>query len=350
MEQLAFVHILRSESSLSFPSYYKMSTDYKAPAIAALQTMYLGEKSAGEHFKAKAYKTAMDALRAMEGPLTTVADFKAPKGVGPKIIKKLEEVIATGGLAAAERMKARTDIGSFETLTAVHGIGPVKARGLIASGIKTIAGLRAAYAADPDLLTSAQALGLKYYEDGIQRIPRPEMVKHEALLLSVIPAGMTGTIVGSYRRGAPNSGDIDMLVTYNEAMTEKAASAFFKGMIAELTTRGYILDKLAGGGKKWMGYVRLGPDGVARRLDLLLTPPEEYAYAILYFTGSDKFNIAFRRHCLDIGYTLNEHTMKPTGSKPAPPPMKSEEAIFCFVGLKFVPPTERVDAKQIARL
>ena len=325
-------------------------TDFKAPAIAALQTMYLGEKSAGEHFKAKAYKTAIDALRTMDGPLTTIADFKAPKGVGPKILKKLEEVIATGGLAAAERMKAKVpDIDSFEVLTGVHGIGPVKARALIASGIKTVAELRAAAASDKELLTGAQILGLKYYEDGIQRIPRAEMAAHETQLLSVIPAGMTGTIVGSYRRGAPNSGDVDMLVTYNEAMTEKAASAFFKGMVAELTRRGYIIDKLAGGGKKWMGYIRLSADSVARRLDLLLTPPAEYAYGLLYFTGSDKFNVAFRRHCLDIGYTLNEHTMTPTGGKAAAPSMKGEEDIFRFVGLKFVPPVERVDGKQIVR-
>ena len=336
-------------------------TDYKLPAIAALQTMYLGEKETaaaaptterGAYLgKVKAYKAAIDALRTMEGPLTTITDFKAPKGVGAKIIEKLEEIISTGGLAAAERMKIKVpDIDSFEVLTSVHGIGPVKARALIAAGIKSIADLRKAAADDKDLLTDAQALGLKYYEAGIQRIPRAEMTQHESVLLSSIPAGLVGTIVGSYRRGASNSGDIDMLVTYNEALSEKAASAFFKGMVAALEKRGYITEKLAGGAKKWMGYVRLGADGTHRRLDLLLTPPEEYAYAILYFTGSDKFNVAFRRHCLDQGYTLNEHIMKPTGSKAVPPAMKSEMDIFRFVGLKFVPPTERVDSAQIVSL
>jgi len=323
-------------------------SDYKLSAIAALQTMYLGEKAAGDHFKAQAYKKAIDTLRTMDGPLTTITDFKAPKGVGPKIIKKLEEIISTGGLAAATRMKEKVpDIDSFEIITSIHGIGPVKARALIAAGIKSIADLRKAAIADKDLLTDAQTLGLKYYEAGIQRIPRTEMTQHENVLLSSIPSGMVGTIVGSYRRGAPNSGDIDMLVTYNEALSEKAASVFFKGMVADLEKRGYITDKLAGGAKKWMGYVRLGADGIPRRLDLLLTPPDEYAYAILYFTGSDKFNVAFRRHCLELGYTLNEHIMKPTGSKPVPPVMKTEEDIFRFVGLKFVPPTERVDNAQI---
>ena len=41
--------------------------------------------------------------------------------------------------------------------------------------------------------------------------------------------------------------------------------------------------------------------------------------------------------------------MTPTGGKAAAPSMKGEEDIFRFVGLKFVPPVERVDGKQIVR-
>ena len=118
-----------------------------------------------------------------------------------------------------------------------------------------------------------------------------------------------------------------MLVTYAEAITDSYAQTLFARMIHVLTRSGYVIDVLANGSKKWMGYVRLGADGVARRLDLLLTPPAEYPYALLYFTGSDKFNIAFRRRCLERGYTLNEHTMTPTGALAAasvPPPMRSE--------------------------
>ena len=80
-----------------------------------------------------------------------------------------------------------------------------------------------------------------------------------------------------------------------------------------------------------------------------MTPPDEFPYAILYFTGSDVFNVAFRKHCLTLGYSLNEHTMKPVGdaAKKAVPTMDKEEDIFAFVGLKYVPPTERVNGRQI---
>jgi DNA polymerase beta len=251
-------------------------------------------------------------------------------------------------------MKARADVGAFEALTAVHGIGPVKARELIASGITSIPELRAAARKDPTLLTDAATLGLKYYEDGVLRIPRAEMERHEAALLAALPAPLFGKIVGSYRREAESSGDVDMLVSYPETMADKDAQALFRSFVAELERTGYIEAKLAGGGKKWMGYVRLPSTGAggasahARRLDLLLTPPAEFAYALLYFTGSDKFNVAFRRYCLELGYSLNEHTLTPVGSgKPAPPPMKTERDIFRWAGLKFVRPSARTDASVL---
>lgn len=335
-------------------------TDYKDAVIAGLETMRSGELAvagSGAKFKALAYKKAIDALRRMPGPLTSLEDVRGLEGIGKKIEAKIADVLATGTMGAAERMRARTDVGAFETLIAVHGIGPVKARELIAAGVTTIAELRAAVRADPELLTDAAKLGLKYYEDGIQRIPRAEMERHEAALLAALPAPLFGKIVGSYRREAANSGDVDMLVSYPEDMSEKDASTAFRRFVAELERTGYIEAKLAGGGKKWMGYVRLGSGGagatasVARRLDLLLTPPDEFAYALLYFTGSDKFNIAFRRYCLELGYSLNEHTLSPVAAgKPLPPPMKTERDIFRWAGLKFVRPSLRIDGGSLKRL
>lgn len=325
-----------------------MATDFKQTVLQALDTMKMGEMTsgAGGKFKVIAYAKAIKAIKAMPGPLTSAADVKDLDGVGGRIYDKVVEIVATGALQAAERMKERVPLGGLKELLDVHGIGPVKAKELLEAGYKSVADLRAGLLVKPDLLNDTQKLGLKYYEAGIERIPRPEMVKHEAVLLSALPASFTGVVVGSYRRGAANSGDVDMLVTYPEAMTDKAASDFFRGFVAELTRRGYVLDKLVSGPKKWMGYVRIG-EGTPRRLDLLLTPPAQFGYAILYFTGSDKFNIAFRKWCLAHGYTLNEHEMKPTGDKPPPPPLKTENDIFNFMGLQFIPPTERVDSAQI---
>ena len=54
--------------------------------------------------------------------------------------------------------------------------------------------------------------------------------------------------------------------------------------------------------------------GHARRLDIRLTPHDQYYCSILYFTGSDLFNKNMRAHALQNGFTLNEYTLRPVGS------------------------------------
>ena len=49
------------------------------------------------------------------------------------------------------------------------------------------------------------------------------------------------------------------------------------------------------------------PGKTPRRIDFLYSPPDEYAFAVLYFTGSKDFNVAMRGRATKIGYTLNEH-------------------------------------------
>jgi DNA polymerase/3'-5' exonuclease PolX len=79
-----------------------------------------------------------------------------------------------------------------------------------------------------------------------------------------------------------------------------------------------------------------------------MTPDEEYAYALLYFTGSDRFNVAFRQYTLDRGYSLNEHTLtKVRDGVKEVPYMESEKDIFKFIGLRYIEPSKRIDSKQI---
>ena len=314
--------------------------------LQSLETMRLGEMSKGEVFKAVAYKKACDAIRRMEKPIHVVEDVKGVHGIGVKIYEKIQEIIETGGLRAAERMKEATNVDSFDLILKIHGVGPVKARELIAMGIKSIEDVRRAFKDDPTLLNETQQTGLRFYEAGIQRIPRTEMVEHEKRLFNALPAGLTGTIVGSYRRGAPDSGDVDMLVMSHE--DTKKTQKVFNTFVDELTKSGYVVAKLAGGAKKWMGYIQLRGDSTPRRLDLLLTPSHEFPFALLYFTGSDKFNVAFRQRCLSLGYTLNEHGIqKKDLTKADPPTIHSEKDIFDFVGLTYFPPAERLDSTQI---
>jgi DNA polymerase/3'-5' exonuclease PolX len=197
-------------------------------------------------------------------------------------------------------------------------------------------------------LNEKQLIGLQYYEDLLERIPREEMDQHRQFLHEYLPAELVfdSEIVGSYRRGLSSSGDIDMLLK----ATTPSITKIFTEFVDDLKEEGYIKHILALGPHKCMAICQL-EGKLARRLDLLIVPQEEYAYSMLYFTGSDRFNVAFRQHCLSKGYTLNEHTLTPLhASQPPTPRMETEHDIFRFVGLRYVAPSDRVDGNQIVPL
>ena len=326
--------------------------DSKAIIIRELDTLRRADIAKKEPFSAKAYAKVIEQLKAKEGPILSIDDVKEIPGIGKKIKLKIEEILATGSLKAATEARKETNLDSLDILQGVHGIGPVKAKQLVETkAIRSISELRKAIAEDPELLNDVQKMGLKYYEDAIERIPRQEMEAHETLILNALDPRFTAAVVGSYRRGAANSGDIDVLLMLPDSMSKKEQGQLFLETIQMLKDTNYIVDALAQGPKKFLGYVRLDEGSKARRLDLLMTPEVEFAYAILYFTGSQNFNVAFRSYALDKGYTVNEHIMKPVKEGvPAVPPMASEQDIFAFLGLQYVEPQQREGERNVTPL
>jgi len=120
-------------------------------------------------------------------------------------------------------------------------------------------------------------------------------------------------------------------------------------IVQHLTEVKYIVEVLALGEHKCMAICKRDETSTPRRLDLLMVPEDQYAYGLLYFTGSDRFNVAVRQHCLQMGYTLNEKALTPLQEKQVPS-MATEKDIFTFLSLQYVAPQERVDEKQIRRL
>jgi DNA polymerase beta len=324
--------------------------DYKNIIQKEFDTLRLADLSAGRKFQAIAYSKFLAKLKAVPF-VRSFEDVAEVAGKG-KIAEKVREIIDTGALGAATRAREETNVGAYEELLGVYGVGPVKARAFVESGIGGIADLRAAVAAGRVELTAAQMLGMEHYEDILERIPREEMDQHKEVIEDLADPVLTDiSIVGSYRRGAESSGDIDVLITMPSSLSAADIAAHFGEYVDRMIEAGYITGVLAQGPTKCLAICQL-PDGKARRLDLLMIPRDQYAYALLYFTGSDQFNVAMRRYALEKGYTMNEHTMKPVlqaagGTAPEPPVMAREQDIFRFLGLKYIIPTERKDAGQV---
>ena len=66
---------------------------------------------------------------------------------------------------------------------------------------------------------------------------------------------------------------------------------------------------------------------------------------MLYFTGSDRFNVHMRKLALQNGFTLNEYSLRRIDEEGNPVgktiPVKSEREIFEKIGIDYTPPEER---------
>ena len=79
-----------------------------------------------------------------------------------------------------------------------------------------------------------------------------------------------------------------------------------------------------------------------RRIDIMITKPEEYPFAILYFTGSKDFNTLMRQHALDRGLSMNEYSLKHVSDKSVVDHVfSSEKDIFEYLDYPYVEPWKR---------
>jgi len=90
--------------------------------------------------------------------------------------------------------------------------------------------------------------------------------------------------------------------------------------------------------------IRSPTSGLARRVDLVAIPKDQWACGLLGWTGSKQFNRELRRLAQDkYGYILTSHNLS-RRSEPYPGniiPLTTEADLFNALGLEYRGPTER---------
>lgn len=329
----------------SNPSMSK-SKRYNEEFITVLDELSDLIRRRGEAHRAIAYQNAAQTIIKFSDDITDpVTQLKGLPGIGPTILNKLNEYVKTGKITALEKERANP----LNILAEPFGIGTAKAKELVAAGITSIEELRK----QQDLLNDKQKIGLKYLEDIRKRIPRAEIDKFSKtftkIFESVAPPGSKFEIAGSYRRGAKNSGDIDIIITNKE--NNKAA---FDKVLDVLIKDKIITEVLSRGKTKSLTLVQIDKDSPIRRVDFMYSSPDEYAFALFYFTGSKIFNTVVRQRALDLGYTLNEHGLshfaKGVKGKKVDHDFPTEQSIMNFLGLKYIKPEDRIDGRSVVIL
>jgi DNA polymerase/3'-5' exonuclease PolX len=200
-------------------------------------------------------------------------------------------------------------------------------------------------------LNSHQIMGVKYFYDITQKIPREEVQRSEKLLKNAakhMNADLQITLCGSYRRGRAKSGDIDCLITHPDIKTIDELDNYPINLLSKyvefLTKLDFLVDHLTDNGRsKYMGFCIIpsaSKNPIARRIDIRFIPYDSYGAAILYFTGSKTFNTQMRSFALGQGYSLNEYGLKKLKDDILIP-CKTEEEVFQILKYPYKKPEER---------
>lgn len=276
----------------------------------------------GQSYRANAYTRAIANIRNYPTQIQSGAEARLIPGIGDSLASKIDEIIQTGTVVELGSGRPSEDI--LNLFMSISGVGPATARKWYEAGYRSLEEIPASAA------TREQRISLQYHNEFKQRIPRSEIELFEQILHRCLdPLGIQFEIAGSYRRGRPDSGDIDIIVIDKPGID-------VIGTLIQCP----VFDRdlyLAHGTKKYRGVGHVGP--IHRRIDIELAQPEEYPFAIIYFTGPQSFNVKMRAHAAQYGLTLDEKGLY--GPHGESYPASSERQVFEMLGLQYLTPEER---------
>ncbi|KFP86025.1 DNA polymerase lambda [Acanthisitta chloris] len=303
----------------------------------------------GDKWRALGYAKAINALKSYHKPVTSYQEACKIPGIGKRMAEKILEILESGHLRKLDHISESVPV--LELFSNIWGAGVKTAQMWYQQGFRTLDDIRT-----KATLTSQQAVGLKHYTDFLERMPREEAAEIEQTVRQAALAlkpGLVCVACGSYRRGKPTCGDVDVLVTHPDGQSHRGV---FSKLLDSLRRSGFLTDDLVsqednGDQKKYLGVCRLpGPAQRHRRLDIIVVPYSEFACALLYFTGSAHFNRSMRALAKTKGMSLSEHALSsavlrgPGGVKVSSGhtlPTPTERDVFIQLGLPYREPSER---------
>ncbi len=174
-------------------------------------------------------------------------------------------------------------------------------------------------------LSRVQQIGVKYYEEFQKKIDRREVARIAQVILDHahrLDQGYEMAIVGGYRRGREESGDVDVILTHRD---EPKTLRLVEALVLSLEKGNYITHTLSlstrnsergqiplpwkGEGSAWgAGFdtldkamvVWLDPKdshALHRRVDIIVSPWKTIGCAVLGWSGETTFQRDLRRYC-----------------------------------------------------
>jgi DNA polymerase (family X) len=295
-------------------------------------------------FRVRAYRNAARTIgglsRSVADMVQASEDLSELPGIGEDLAGKIDEIVKTGGLEQLQEIEDRTPPGLAELLQ-VSGLGPKRVQTLREElDVTSLEELERA--AQEGRIRQLYGFGEKI-ETGIledlERVREGEartlwMVAEQVAepLTDYLRAGegvSQVVVAGSYRRRKETVGDLDILVTADDAV----------GAIERFVGYEDVVEVVSQGETRSTVILRSG-----LQVDLRVVAPESFGAALLYFTGSKPHNIHLRRMAMDRGLKINEYGVFEGRERISG---REEQEIYALFDLPLIPPELREDRGEI---
>jgi DNA polymerase/3'-5' exonuclease PolX len=303
----------------------------------------------GDSNRSGAFGRASELIENYDGDYET--DYRKVKihGIGESTLSEVDEYLATGTSKRLESIKGDSksktvNIASFSVIPDLGIMGTMILHNKY--GVNDIDDLKDFYTRGfiKDIGNSSILSILDNYFD----VEKSKFPRGVALLAALEVTGLIEkyavdlklNVTGSLRRGATSVKDVDLVISTNN--WEKVST--------EIRSNYKVI---YGGASKLHFEVPLKEIYNGRtviEVDVVMAPPSEYYYSLLYLTGSKEFNIEMRRHCKNMSLRLNEHGLFDESGKLLNLDVSGEEDIFKYLGLRYCAPAGRLGASSIVPL
>ncbi len=305
------------------------------------------------HFRTIAYEKASDTIFHSNVEIEDL--WKENKlsnlpGIGSTMVSHLDELFRTGHVKHFDQVFSKVPKSIFPLLD-VPGFGPKKAYRLV-----TELKLNSPDSVIDDLFDAAKSGKIAPIEgfgeksqavilEALERFKKGR-IKEKRIPLSIASNIASELIsylkqykdtievytLGSLRRMAPTTGDIDLAAKTNnpEGVLEWLLKYPKRASIVEKGPRGATI---------------LLRNGI--QVDLRVQSPKSFGAMLQYFTGSKNHNIKLREFALKRGWSLSEYGIKQVNSKLKIFEYEKEEEFYGALGLQWIPPEMREDTGEI---
>jgi len=316
--------------------------DNKSVARTLLEIADLLELKGENPFKIRAYRNAADIVSHAAEAVSALdeAALRGWSGIGKDLAGRIREIATTGDCSVRRELLTEFPATLLDVLR-LQGVGPKTVAVLYKElRIKSLDDLAAA--AKAGRIRAVKGMGGKKEQlilqaiEERQRFAGRHLLSRATEMADAIVAYLNEqapaaeiTTVGSVRRGAETSGDLDILASGADTTLADAFTRFPQ-----------VERVLASGGTKASVLIRGG-----FQADLRIVTPDQRGAALQYFTGSKAHNIALRDRALERGWKLNEYGLFDADEKSLAG--AAEQDIYKALGLAYIEPELRENRGEI---